>query len=51
MWYKIPTGSGQSGGPVLKEQGGKFYAIGIHILSDMTQMSNVCVRLSEEKRR
>lgn len=51
IYYKIPTSRGQSGGPVMKKVGDKFYAVGVHTRGDSFHNRNCGVRLNTEKRK
>ena len=46
--YKIPTRSGQSGSPIIKRIGDKYYVIGIHIACEKENEDkiNIGVRLT-----
>ena len=47
--YRIPTESGQSGSPVIREEGDKFWVVGVHI--GAVSQNNIAVRLNSEKRK
>ena len=44
--YKIPTRLGQSGSPIIKKIGDKYYVIGIHIAYENNDKINIGVRLT-----
>jgi V8-like Glu-specific endopeptidase len=31
MYYKEKTNKGQSGGPIIEQKSGKFFAVGVHL--------------------
>ena len=51
IYYKIPTSRGQSGGPVMKKVGDKYYVVGIHTRGDAMKKRNCAIRLNGEKRK
>lgn len=51
IYYKIPTSRGQSGGPVMKKVGNKFYVVGVHTRGDPLNKRNCAIRLNTEKRK
>ena len=48
--YTIPTASGQSGCPIIKNKEEKQFVIGVHIGENGDFKRNVAVRLTREKR-
>ena len=51
MLYGFSTEKGQSGGPVIRKEGGKEYIVGVHIGGIRGLNKNAAVRLTREKRR
>ena len=49
--YKIKTGTGQSGSPIIKRAGGNEFIIGIHIGKDRDYKWNIAVQLTPQKRK
>ena len=50
MHYTIPTRTGQSGSPIIKEKEGKKYIIGVHIGNFRGLGKNVALMLNTTKR-
>ena len=44
--HRIPTMDGQSGSPLIKEELGKQFAIGIHLGGDIERRLNAGVRIT-----
>ena len=49
--YKGKTTTGQSGGPIVLLRDNKFYAVGIHIVSDLHTEKKYACHLTDLKRR
>ena len=46
FFYRIPTRQGQSGSPIIKKKGRRYYTMGVHIGQKNSSKSNVAIRLT-----
>ena len=49
LFYKLSTETGQSGSPIIKEEGGKMFIIGVHIGG--FKKKNFAIKLTTQKRK